>query len=162
MKTRTNQPVEGDEIENLEVSGELKAFENIVDKDGHARFIEGDFDVLPEATGVSKIYAKWSLSGSHLMIVLCFSLEDATSFSTTYMAKVELPQWIKDKMVPVFTNNIIPYVGIIIANEAYNSTQNANIALRKNDNDIILVMASITTTAKRYGRIQFDLLIDDE
>ena len=39
MKTRTNQPVEGDEIENLEVSGELKAFENIVDKDGHARFI---------------------------------------------------------------------------------------------------------------------------
>ena len=44
--------------------------EDIVDADGHKRFIEGN--VTPaNIIGENDIqYAKWSLSGSHLMIVL--------------------------------------------------------------------------------------------
>ena len=67
-----------EEIANKQVqeqvsSGELenvKVFENIVDKDGHKRFIEGDI-TFENITGVSKVYGKWSLSGNHLMIVIC-------------------------------------------------------------------------------------------
>ena len=155
-----NQLLKG--IESQAQENGLKVFENIVDKDGHDRFIEGDVN-LEEVTGIAKLYGKWSLSGSHLMIVLCFSVENGLSLSTTLLANIPLPKWIKDKMVPVFTNNIIPYVTVVAANETYTTTQNFSLALRKQPNDdIVIYLAGATTTDKRFARIQFDLLIDNE
>ena len=53
---------------------------NLVDKDGHERFIEGDIPD-PEITGLTPIYYKWSLSGTHLMIVMAGTIENGTNLS---------------------------------------------------------------------------------
>ena len=62
--------------QEAEVNG-LKAFENIVDKDGHKRFIEGT-PTNPTIEGVEITYAKWSLSGTHLMLVMAGNVASTT------------------------------------------------------------------------------------
>ena len=98
-------------IQNALSSGQMKdvkVFEDIVDKDGHARFIEGDIDLAattPE--GVTKVYGKWSLSGSHLMIVLAGVIADGTTIGGAIWAKVNMPSWIINKIYPIFSNKVV-------------------------------------------------------
>ena len=108
-KTRTNQPVESskefdDKVKYLplpatsEQGGKVLAVNsggtgyqlkdpatvnsvdmaNIVDADGHNRFIEGNI-ATEEIEGVTWAYARWSLSGTHLMCVLAGTIEDETA-----------------------------------------------------------------------------------
>ena len=51
--------------------------ENIYDEDEHKRFIEGDL-TLQTIEGVSFSYGKWSLSGTHLMVVIAGSIANET------------------------------------------------------------------------------------
>ena len=146
--------------QEAEVNG-LKAFENIVDKDGHKRFIEGSLPVA-EITGITFTYHKWSLSGSHLMLVLAGEIANGTTLSTGNWVTLTLPAWINSKIVATFST-VINMQTIYATADDY-SQQSFIIRLQKSgDNDIVLRNASTTAfTAKRMFRIQFDLLIDDE
>lgn len=139
-----------------------KDITTLVDKDGHPRFIEGDINI-PEIEGVTKEYGKWSLSGSHLLIVLAISIVDTTALTTRTIASFDgLPQWVIDKCIPTFSNAIDYKAFNLFASNL--SSQNIGVYLRKpttSSLDIYLAN-NITLTADRTGRIAFDLLIDNE
>lgn len=135
-------------------------FESIKDKDGHLRFIEGDITIV-EKEGVTKTYGKWSLSGSHLLIVLCLQVANATVFTSgEVICRVEIPDWIKDKIIPLSSALINRYQQFWY--DADGNSQTANILLTKTTNLIRIATAGITFNADRDCRIAFDLLIDNE
>lgn len=140
---------------------EVAIFENITDKDGYKRFIEGDIDLystVPE--GITKLYGKWSLSGSHLLVVLAFNVSDTTQFAGT-IAQISLPDWIREKLVAIFSNAIDFKPVNLFANNL--SSQSIGVYLRKvSDTVIDLYVNTFTASADRVGRIAFDLLIDNE
>ena len=147
--------------QEAEVNG-LKAFENIVDKDGHKRFIEGEIDI-ETITGVTKTYGKWSLSGSQLLIVLALEIADTTVLGTsTYFTNdIDLPQWLKDKIIPV-TSGLVDNITFNMRGSDW-SAQAASVALIKDDDKLKLrCLSSVTLSAKRYVRLAYNLLIDNE
>lgn len=150
LKTRTNQPVSGD----LE-------FEAITDENNHKRFIEGDIDLIESPTGLTKTYGRWSLSGTHLLIVLACDIANATTITSGYYAYLkDLPQWIFNKIVPVFgTSNVERSSATLYADDY--SNQSMGINLIKSASQINIQFANITTTADRKFRKSFDLLIDN-
>ena len=106
--------------------------DNLVDKNGHDRFIEGDI-TINEITGVTQKYGKYSLSGTHLLIVIAFEIESGTTLSaSTDICTISLPQWIKDKLATivgsiVLRNQFTYYDGL-------GDTQTQSFTLRKVDN----------------------------
>ena len=152
------------EVQNVVSSGELenvKIFENIVDKDGHKRFIEGDINI-PTLSGVTKTYGKWSLSGSHLILVLCGDVADDTILgSLNFGITDNLPKWVLDKIIPVYASNSIESKNINIYADDY-SSQSVTLVLQKRTNDLVIYLVSLTATKDRHFRFVFDLLIDTE
>lgn len=137
--------------------------ENIVDSDGHKRFVEGSI-TMETITGVTQVYGKWSLSGSHLMIVIVGKLEASASLPVAELAKVALPNWIYDKIVPfssVYVDVDKPFKLTDIINYA---TEDLAVHLWKQDGEIHITNSNDTTPLSNEGvfRIQFDLLIDNE
>ena len=135
--------------------------QNIVDSNGNKRFIEGAGTLNP-IEGITYTYNKWSLSGTHLMLVVAGTIADETVISGyPKLVDFDLPQYILDKIIPV--------VGIRISNQqnnlfaADNSSQLWHSLLAKVDNlHIRLTVSPLTLTADRSFRIQYDLLIDTE
>lgn len=138
--------------------------ENIKDEDGHNRFIEGDISLqntVPE--GVTLTYGKWSLSGTHLMIVFSITIADETVLSTQYLGNFTLPKWISDKIFTWFGNQI--RAAGFQARASDGSNQNMNLSLRKSnvENGFGLYLdTAITLTAQRILIASYDLLIDNE
>lgn len=157
-----NESVEGDMSigGDLEVEGDAKLFENIVDKDGHKRFIEGDITII-DTEGLTQKYGKWSLCGSHLLIVLACEIANGTTISGKRCV-IDVPNWVKDKIVPLFASLVIYKQEVAFANDS--SSQNMTFYLQKSsvDGEISIHNASITASAIRNFRIAFDLLIDNE
>lgn len=145
---------------DLEVTGDVKVFENIVDKDGHKRFIEGDITIKDTQSDVEKIYGKWSLSGSHLLIVLAGNIANTKSINAGELAKIEIPDWILDKIQPIFLENVA-LTNFSLYNIDYTS-QIHTFVLSKGQYLYIRLASSFTATADRSFRISFDLLIDNE
>ena len=144
----------------LTFTNEVQIFENIVDKEGHSRFIEGEIEV-PTVTGLTKLYGKWSLSGSHLMFVICGKIDNGTNFGG-YIGIAKLPDWIMNKIRPI-TSIRVAYETFIAYSEDLTSTQNLNVSMTKDDvNNDIRFYAGLNATADRYFRVAFDLLIDNE
>lgn len=139
---------------------EVAILENITDKDGHKRFIEDDININ-SITGVTKVYGKWSLSGTHLLIVLVLELANETVINSGYITqKLTFPDWVKDKIVP-YRGNIIDSKTIVCYATDY-STQNLGVVLLKDGNgDIFMYANALTLTADRDARVNFDLLIDN-
>ena len=127
--------------------------------------VEGDGAGL-EQEGVTISYCKWSLTGTHLMLVLAGSIANTTAIAdSTNLAEFTIPEWIGNKIFPVWSTTYIE--GKIITFRADDwSTQTATITLVKNTSTSILFRKSgggtFTLTADRSFRIQFDLLIDNE
>lgn len=139
------------------------SFENIVDKDGHKRFIENDGNVV-SITGYEVSYCKWSLSGTHLALVLAGSFEDELVLTNgTTIATYDLPQWILDKIYPVWGGNLEVKNVTAYAGNWSNQICGLGFAIDTINNKLIIFKAGdLTLTAKRYFRAQFDLLIDNE
>lgn len=134
---------------------------SIVDSEGRKRF--QDFDITPaEIPGFTFTYGKASLSGTHLMLVLAGEIENETEVTyDTILGLVELPSWITDKITPIYSTVVINWITANI----YDSTgqsQSALFRLLKESNQLAFKMYTITLTAKRSFRIEFDLLIDSE
>ena len=151
---------------DTEFDGDVGCFENIVDKNGHKRFLEGDF-VPREFTGFTYTYAKWSLSGSHLMIVLCFDIAANTSLEyTSIVDNIGLPSWIMDKISD--TGGTQHVVSVKYAEQWEDSASIPSPAIvsglaKPNSNTLgIAIWSNATISNTSYARIQFDLLIDNE
>ena len=141
-----------------------KDIATLVDSQGRERFIEGDI-TISETTGTTQTYGKWSLSGSHLLLVIAGTVEDETvlTSSTTAIVNFYVPKWIYDKIYPVFANVYIEQKSFNMTDVAGWSTQTVSTALKKESNVLgIRLTSNVTLTAKRGFRIAYDLLIDNE
>ena len=135
-----------------------KIFEEITDKDGHKRFIEGNLTIETIA-GVTQTYGKWSLSGSHLMLVIAGSIDNGTVLASIILCKAVLPEWIVQKIVPIASNIIANITFDVYAADSTKQTLKTSLLKIA---DEIRIYTSMTATANRYFRIQYDLLIDNE
>ena len=161
-RMHTDREIRAMAVDSVEQKSELKVFENIVDKDGHKRFIEGDI-TTETITGVTQNYGKWSLSGTHLMIVLALTIDSGASLTDeSTIAIIDLPSWIKDKLQPLIST-YVSFVTAIGEDEDW-SPVSIPTAIRKSGEAISLykVGGTSTMTANTYVRIQYDFLIDNE
>lgn len=151
-------------VNSVEKKEDLKVFEHIVDKDGHKRFVEGDI-ALNEIAGFSKTYGKWSLCGTHLMIVLAVSIvAGSTLADDTFLGTVGLPDWIKSKIVAISGAAVSVQQFTAYKEQQPWVTENIKVALVKDGNSIRLknLTGTQSFTNNDFVRIQFDLLIDNE
>ena len=148
---------------SVDETSNVKVYENIVDKDGHLRFIEGDI-TANTISGVSYPYKKWSLSGSHLMIVVCVQIENNATYNPAYNLFITLPEWVADKVIPIVPNGLVSRVTYLFWDDETSSSQNGTAVMYKDADtkQLKIYNASMTATAKRTGRYVFDLLIDNE
>ena len=150
----------------VDTDSKVKIFENIVDKAGNPRFIEGDISVINDLSELSP-FAHWSLSGSHLMLVLCIyndTEEDITISGASELASVELPHWIAEKIFPMGTSgHIAMKSGIkgLYPSSLTPSVSDVTAYLLKTSDTIQLNGINAKFESGDYYRIEFDLLIDD-
>lgn len=135
--------------------------DDIVDAEGNKRFIEGNLTIEiteEEVTtyGFTPIYNKWSLSGTHLMIVSSFSVTAGwTPNKTLFSATV--PDYIYNKVFPIVEGGFVSRLKVP-------DSQNTDkvFLLNKGNNNKLEVYSSSTFSADRAVRVQFDLLIDTD
>lgn len=146
------------EIAQAQAKAVKKDIATLVDANGNSRFIEGDI-TINEITGITQTYGKWSLSGTHLMIVVGVALADTTAITSNQeLCKIDLPVWVKNKIIPLSSNYVDGK-----SHSLYSGGQSLSTILRKNsDNEVYITMGALTLTADRNGRVQYDLLIDNE
>lgn len=140
--------------------GATPLFETITDNHGNKRFIEGNITIWP-INGITQTYGKWSLSGSHLMIVICIDLENVT-LANDDLAVIDLPVYIRDKITPLWRNQYVDRKSFTMWDDSGSSGGNINVYLGKGTNLAIKFQSTATITALNHMRIQFDLLIDNE
>lgn len=139
----------------------LNAIEALVDDSGNPRFIEGD-GVPATIDGFTATYCKWSLSGTHLMIVLAGTFANGFAFTNgTKLASFALPNYIMDKIIPVWATRNIERKVYNVYDDSWGSQSNV-IVLTKYDTLDIQQGTDFTATSDKKVRIQFDLLIDAE
>ena len=147
--------------EESKING-IKVFEDIKDNAGHKRFYEEDFNI-EEITGVSKAYCKWSLSGSHLLIVMAINIADTTALTDNQvLATLTFPEWIYNKLVGV-VQNTLAYSAVPAYASNYTS-QNFGARIQKSGSNKLQILknTNLTLTADRGVRVAFDFLIDNE
>ena len=137
----------------------IKVFEDIKDKDGHVRFDEGEI-TFEEHEGITKTFAKWSLSGTHLMIVLAGQVANGTTIeNNSVFAKINLPSWIIDKIYPTYDATV--FVQTLYFYASGGANQNCGSRLVKETYGLSLKPAGNTTmSTDKTFRWAFDLLID--
>jgi hypothetical protein len=142
-------------------SGDVKVFENITDESNNKRFIKGDIALKSDLTGVTLSYGKWSLSGSHLMIVMTFTVDDETVISNgaVWAELTNLPDWVIAKIYRTVSSIVLRQSLTLYGEDI--STQSITMSLRKSDGGVVYINSTgLTLTADRSARLQFDLLID--
>ena len=151
------------QLEEL-IQATKKDIATLVDKDGHERFIEGEVKINESLTGATITYAKWSLSGSHLLIVVAGnSKEDDVFGAYNPLVSIEdLPDWVLNKIAVVFGSSYIEQKQISMYAEDW-STQTFYCLLGKDNNGLFIRKTGSTTLTTDKGfRIAFDLLIDND
>ncbi len=166
---------------NLDVAGNLKvpSFENILDENnnklsdqyllenikdqsGHNRFIEGIGTDL-SGTGVTITYIKWSLSGTHLMLVLGGSITNGSEAGDNNIkASFSLPEWVMNKLYPIIGSYL--EIKNVKAFASDGSSQDIPFIFYKqgNDNIVFESYGSVTMSSDKGFRVQLDLLIDNQ
>ena len=140
--------------------------ENIYDSDEHKRFVEGDVDLGPGGSAITKTYGKWSLSGTHLLIVLAGTipassvLADGTTIATVY----SLPSWIVAKIFPTSGTVVTAKKVTFFKADTPWVYEDKLLALVKYNNNITIgnPFGNQTITNDSSFRLQIDLLIDNE
>ena len=167
MLNEDNDPIDDYYIDSGDAGYNLVSQNNlssIVDNQGNPRFIEGDISLsesIPE--GVSKEYGKWSLSGTHLLIVLCLNLADTTTINDGQILAIldNLPDWIYEK-ISIIAGTTIEYKNFT-AYASNGTTQGFNSRIVKvSDTISIRKEVNLTLTADRKVRLSYDILIDSE
>lgn len=141
-------------------SGGTPLLEDIEDSAGNKRFIEGD-GTPATITGITSSYCKWSLSGTHLMLVYAGTMTG--DISAQKLVSFSIPEWCYDKIFPIGLNGKIEKRTMNIFSTSIDSGTSLDIAMYKNTNDktIDINLESVFNRSQVYGfRYQFDLLID--
>ena len=163
IETQSYDKVGQNWVYNSEDKTILNSMDHIYGKDGHARFIEGNISI-GELEGLTKSYGKWSLSGSHLLIVLAGNVENGVVLSSNFNIGDldDLPTWIVAKITAI-SSSLVDRKNIVFWGSDL-SNQSVNITLRKPSETTIQIRmdGTLTLTATRNFRIAFDLLIDNE
>ena len=145
-------------IADAQAKAVKKDIATLVDANGNDRFIEGTISYT-EQEGLTITYNKWSLSGSHLMLVVAGSFVDEGTYSL-YGVCENMPQWVKDKIYPVANENV--EIKSISAYGSDLSHQEINAYLQRDGSVVDIYIPSFTATGNRAFRVAFDLLIDNE
>ena len=151
---------------NVNISGVLQAthpklFETIEDTNGNNRFVKGDV-VLDENAhaGIVKTYGKWSLSGSHLMLVFGCELPDGFAIKNgDAFAYAELPRWVFVNLTSLFSIAIDSKTFQIRGNDW--SSQDVTVFLNKGDgNKVVFNFGNnVTVSGVKKCRFAFDFII---
>lgn len=139
----------------------LNDIASLVDSAGNPRFIEGD-GTGKTLSGLTISYCKWSLSGTHLMVVCAGSITNGTTLTTGNIATFTLPEWILNKIYPVWSNAYIEKKDIKFFADNFTEQTTTGILSKGSTSIAIYVSSALTLTANRAFRIQFDLLIDTD
>ena len=138
-----------------------KDIATLIDSNGNSRFVEGDI-TMKTITGVTQTYGKWSLSATHLMLVIGFTIDNNTVLSPQAVANVDLPEYIYNKIIPLWTsgnhNYVARYTNTIYDADGQNN-QNLQCFLLK-DTKVGIQIGSLTANSDKIVRVAFDLLID--
>ena len=149
------------EFADAQAKAVKKDISTLVDKDGHDRFIEGDIE-LKEGVNITKTYAKWSLSGSHLLIVIAGTITNGDVIASDTICEINAPEWILDKIYPTIST-IVENKTCVFYNSSFGS-QSTPVFLEKytSPKKLSIYMNGFTATDDRNFRLAFDLLIDNE
>lgn len=134
----------------------------IKDINNNNRFIEGV--ITPnDISGLSYTYSRWSLSGTHLMIVLCFGTTIQTTLTAgTTLCSITLPEWVYNKIYGSYGEKVVSSISTTVRNSVGGGLGDISFRLVKENNALeIRNISNITIDANRYVRCQFDLLIDN-
>ena len=139
----------------------ISSMERIVDANDNFRFVEGA-GVLNLPSGMTVTYNKWSLSGTHLMIVIAGTINpDLPTGQINAVATYTFPDYIKDKIKPLGSNRIAFANITAVDNDYHTYNRSGFITKSVPAGDIIMYLSSGSTPQYTYlFRIQFDLLID--
>lgn len=141
----------------------LNDITSLVDSAGNSRFIEGDI-TTNAISNIKYTYKKWSLSGTHLMIVLAGeATANATIETNQEYGNLVLPPFIRSKIATLTPEGRISS-SQLWSFVAYEATSLKNISLVSYSADgplsIIGWATGNFTIPKGTFRLQFDLLID--
>lgn len=134
------------------------ALETIKDSEEHFRFVEGDI-TIETITGVTQTYGKWSLSGTHLMIVLAGEL--TAEISSVTLATITLPEWVVNKIVPISLSGRLINSSVSAVAPDESSSTTLYFTAYKSTYITIKASCAVPVGAQRNFRIQIDLLIDN-
>ena len=146
-----------------EIASQKKDIATLVDSKGNPRFVEGNGEPINSIPkGVEITYSKWSLSGTHLMIVLAGEIANETILGSQALRyKYVMPSFILNKIIPTISSNSIELKDIKLwANNLTN--QELTFRAYKESTYVAITCGGLTLTADRTFRVQFDLLIDNE
>ena len=154
------------EIANIK-NGTTPLFENITDRHGNNRFDEWNIDIPSTNPFENYItYAKASLSGSHLMIVICGYNNSGESITFNgKFAAVALPRWVINKIYPLNNiqdnGNLVAVINVFITNTIlpYDTTTSQLYTTWYWD-QLSIGWKSLTVDNNKAFRIQLDLIID--
>lgn len=140
--------------------------ETIKDNKNNNRFISGDVLVSSDAVGLTKVFGRYSLSGTHLQIAVLISNEtqnDITLTTKTLMAYCSVPSWVANKIltmpnkvtIELKTFNISNYSTILTIKDS------KRVHFKKDGNNLKIETAeNITLQPNDFMRISFDLIIE--
>lgn len=159
---KVTQSIYKKKVDNLEEGGSGSELDDIVDSHGNKRFIEGNGTPVTLSKYNFSI-CKWSLSGTHLMLVLAGTVEaTGSAISGQLFCTFELPVWIMNKIYPLSTTGIIESKSMYYYTDTESSISKQQI-LRKVNNTLTITNDGGGQFSNNMSfRIQFDLLIDSE
>lgn len=142
---------------------QLNSLEGLQDANGNNRFVGGNI-TSGVITNVDFSYCKWSLSGTHLMLVICaYNNTEQSIASDTIFGSVALPNYILNKIVGlVGATHIVSKSTAITFNDSNYQSGSFNIYLVKDSTGVTVKKWGAETIAKCNIRIQFDLIIDND
>ena len=89
--------------------------DELVGENGEQRFIEGDGTPNSDISGLTSAYCKWSLSGTHLMLVFAGSLASGSVVANSkYLVNFTIPSWIGAKITPVWGGAYLEFKSITL------------------------------------------------
>ena len=135
----------------------------IKDSYGRLRFVEGSAN-LTAITGLTITYNKWSLSGTHLTIVL--EGEADNTLPTTQLngigIYVSMPRWLIRKIKPINLDRVVVSNASFVLDDYSTISRGVAFLMGNPETDypVITMFNGTSPTIHSGFRIQFDLLID--
>lgn len=155
--------LEGAEIDGIKYKvggGGGATLDDIVDSQGNKRFIEGDGE-NKVFSNINNKYCKWSLSGTHLMLVFGGELSSKTSVSGgDSICDFILPEYIYNKIFPLLSTGIITFKDFKLRKLGQSDIDIYTYLIKKNNKISIESNTSGTFNSGYSFRFEFDLLID--